>query len=158
MTAPAVQNVLPGIVAGTCVAAAAALGLIIVVLHERRRRVVSPGGDAPRARRRGAADAPPGGPAAAEELPGDLEQRIRRLQKLIADADGRIDELRRLAAAREDDAGLYQPDGPDEQARAEIIRLGRQGLEAVEIARRMDVAVGEVELVINLGRRAARQG
>lgn len=79
--------------------------------------------------------------------------RADALREAIGQADERIAELRRLA-------GLVEPqqtgrrEGREGQ---EILRLSRQGLEPVEIARRMKMPVGEIELVLHLERSAERQ-
>jgi DNA-directed RNA polymerase specialized sigma24 family protein len=80
--------------------------------------------------------------------------------------NGRMDELRRLLAQADAAAarpgGAYVPQdasSPAEQAappailekqRDQIFRLRLQGLEPIDIARRMRVPVGEVELTLKL--------
>ena len=78
-----------------------------------------------------------------------VRRRLVEFQRLLDQADNRI--------ARPDGT---RPSGPDDPAGAgrstaadkadEIARLAVQGLDAIEIARRMNVDVGEVELMINL--------
>ena len=78
-----------------------------------------------------------------------VRRRLVEFQRLLDQAENRI---ARLDGTR--------PRGPDDPAGAgrstaahkadEIARLALQGLNAIEIARRMNVDVGEVELMINL--------
>ena len=79
------------------------------------------------------------------------ERRIAELQKLLSEADTNIAALR----ARLEQAGTADRSGaaPQENpANVEIIRLGRGGLDVVEIAKRVNMPVGEVQLVLNLDR------
>ncbi|MGC9455413.1 MAG: DUF6115 domain-containing protein [Phycisphaerae bacterium] len=82
-------------------------------------------------------------------LSDDLDARSDALKDACREADRRIAELRRLTGSgRQADA----PQSPDCGGREgqEIMRLSRQGLEPVEIARRMKMPVGEVDLVLRL--------
>ena len=84
-----------------------------------------------------------------------VDDRIGRLQELLEQADqrlGRLEELCRQAAARPS-AASGSAAAPI--ARSEILRLSGQGLQSVEIARALQMDVGEVELVLNLQRPAA---
>lgn len=81
------------------------------------------------------------------ELAEKLPERMDALNNVCRDADERIAELRRLTDSGEQDA---QDAGCGENESPEILRLSRQGLDPVEIARRMKMPVGEVELVLRL--------
>ena len=75
-----------------------------------------------------------------------LQSRFRELHELCEQADEKARRLRRLTDAQTD-GGAYMPTGKKQK---EILRLGRQGLTATEIARRMKTGIGEVELVLHL--------
>ena len=78
-----------------------------------------------------------------------IRRRLDELQQSLERAENRIAQLE---AARR--AGGDDPAGGGRPAAAlkadEVSRLASQGLNAVEIARRMNMDVGEVELMINL--------
>ena len=90
----------------------------------------------------------------AADIDRRLEAREQRLRELLAEADERIAALRRLEAGPRS-AGAGPPGG---QRTEEILRLCRQQLDPVEIARRVGMDVGEVELVLNLSRSAGLAG
>jgi len=75
-----------------------------------------------------------------------LQSRLRELHELCEEADEKARRLRRLTDAGAD-GGAYMPTGKKQQ---EILRLGRQGLTATEIAQRTKTGIGEVELVLHL--------
>jgi hypothetical protein len=126
-----------------------------------------------RARRRSA-----GGKHSTAEL-RRLGRRIRQLERLARRTEerlnGRMDELRHLLARAEEvtarHEGLYvAQDAPGrrtedgtpaglsavpamlEKQRDQIFRLRLQGLEPMDIARRMRMPIGEVELTLKLGK------
>jgi hypothetical protein len=86
------------------------------------------------------------------EFTDDLPQRLDGLQEAVRRADERIAELRRLTAPAEPTA--QRRSGREGE---EILRLSRQGLEPVEIARRMKMPVGEVNLVLRLEQSAGQR-
>ncbi|MFP4354596.1 MAG: DUF6115 domain-containing protein [Phycisphaerae bacterium] len=88
----------------------------------------------------------------AEQIDVRMDSRIQQLQEAIGQADARLRQLRQSQEppCRPD----YQTVG--DPAHGEILRLDRQGLDAVEIARRMEMDIGEVELVLNLNRDQSR--
>lgn len=88
--------------------------------------------------------------AAGEELGLELETRANKLRQLLAEVDQRIEELRRLSSQTLSASGLAH--SALERQQAEVFRLSRQGLDGVEIARRLELDVGEVELMLNLHR------
>lgn len=118
-----------------------------------------------------------------EELSRDIsaqcETRFAKLERVIADADARIAELKRLGfgqgtAASGNSAGQSAPPSGDERSREEsqesgqasseppgtedalqreILELAEAGKPPVEIARQLGRDIGEVELIINLNRR-----
>jgi hypothetical protein len=150
MTAVTYQEALPGLIAASFVAAAVALGLVVVVLRQRTR------GKAPRAE--GDAEEARDGQARelaalterlerlAERVERDLSQQMREARDLLAETERRASEPREGSSGGS--PGRYEPGA--EPRRAEVIRLSRQGVDAVEIARRMDLEVGEVELMVHL--------
>jgi hypothetical protein len=147
----AADELLPALIGATAVAAAVALGLILVVVREKHRQRDEGVGQAQRP-----AGRPP--PRTAEladrleqlsrRLAADLDERTGEMERLLKEADARISELRRLSPAAGE--GRYEPNGEGDARRAEVRRLCGRGLEPVEIARRMQMDVGEVELMINL--------
>ena len=78
-----------------------------------------------------------------------LTERHGELSRLLAEADRQIAAAPRDAGTSESDA--FPPVHPRS---AEIGRLAAQGVATVEIARRLGIDVGEVELVVNLARSA----
>lgn len=94
-----------------------------------------------------------------------MDERIQRLESLIALADERLAELeaRTRASASGDDSVIRAPEvrvRPIEQPRdsvmEEMYRLADQGRTAVEIARELEEHAGKVELILAL--RTSRQG
>ena len=97
-----------------------------------------------------------------DELTGDVERRI----------DARIETLQHVLARADKIISAAQnqtpPETPSEKPRPqipqptgkhrEILRLMQQGLDAIEIARRVQMDVGEVELVRNLHHRPGDNG
>ena len=87
-----------------------------------------------------------------EKLAGQIDERIDRRLAQVAEqlsrADARIAEMNQQLRQEQEAARpiikLSQATG------SEISRLGKEGLDAVEIARRMRMNVGEVELILNL--------
>jgi hypothetical protein len=102
----------------------------------------------------------------ARQIHGQLDLRIARLEALIADADGRIDELARLIRRSEGQATIDvtlqeehpspQPTSSAEQVHATVYRLADGGLSAIDIATQVGKTTGEVELILAL--RKARRG
>ena len=97
----------------------------------------------------------------ADHIDARLERRSAVLERQLAAADERIAELRRLTET----PGLIRSVGDESLAispsesgrdprgrRAEILRLVRQDVDPVEIASRLHIDVGEVELVVHLDR------
>jgi methyl-accepting chemotaxis protein len=81
----------------------------------------------------------------AEQIDLRMDARIQELQEAMDRAET---TLQRLGSGGK---------GPDyrpirDPAHGEILRLDGQGLDSIEIARRMEMDVGEVELVLNLNR------
>ncbi len=111
---------------------AAAILLLFVLVYLKHRRIAS-------------TQDGPGRLADAE-----IQTRMAEMRKLLADADRKIDRLRDLTAGSDESAELAWSDSSGHPKGDEIIRLGRQGLDAVEIARRLHTPVGEVQLVLNL--------
>ena len=87
----------------------------------------------------------------AEEIDRRADDRLDELRRLCAEADRKITRLREQAAAR--DAKAPPPAGG--LRRAEILRLSNEGLSPLEIARRLEMDAGEVELTLNLTRSKA---
>jgi hypothetical protein len=85
-----------------------------------------------------------------EEARQELQAGVGQLRRLLAEVDQRIEELRRLSAQAVTTSGLAR--SALERQQAEVFRLSRQGLDGVEIARRLELDVGEVELMLNLQR------
>jgi uncharacterized membrane protein YccC len=79
-----------------------------------------------------------------------VDERLDRLQALLAEADKKQEALRRQieAAAQGDGAS----GGASNAASGQVLVLAAQGLDSVEIARRLKIDVGEVELMLNLHR------
>ena len=91
-----------------------------------------------------------------ERLAADIDERLtersRRVQDLLAEADARAAELRRLCV----DPAVLDGLGPDaDPRRRDVLRLAADRVGPVEIARRTGLTVGEVELMIRLEHAAA---
>ena len=146
------------IVAVMLVAGAAALLVAAYVKSRPRRRDPAPGGQ-------------PNGPAPDHARPEDLRpadigaavaelrgltaeserkmaERLEQLAKRLASIDEEIAQLRRSAA-------LASCSARADPRRREILDLRRQGIDIIEIARRTNLDVGEVELILNLCRSEA---
>ncbi len=84
---------------------------------------------------------------------GQLETRFQTLNRLLADADARISELKALADRRLPPA---PPGGlPADPQIAEICRHADAGMDPGEIARKTGRQRGEIDLILSL-RKAAR--
>jgi uncharacterized protein (TIGR03382 family) len=137
---------------GAAIGAALALLSVLAVLRRRRRADSS-------------------GPAGTGDL-RRLGRRIRQLERIARRTEerlnSRMDELRRLLAEAErvtggsparagggDAAGPADPPSAPlpaflQSQRDQVLRLSLQGLEPLDIARRLDMPVGEVELTLKL--------
>ncbi|MFW6133711.1 MAG: hypothetical protein ACOC8F_07415 [Planctomycetota bacterium] len=91
----------------------------------------------------------------ADQIAGELDAKAGRLERLISEADARI---ARMGAPEADPPGQYAADGPDAATRDAIVRLRRNEVAPADIARRLGMDVGEVELVLNLDAHRARRG
>ncbi len=84
----------------------------------------------------------------ADRIDARLNGRIEHLTDLLSQAQGRIDRLEYLSSRTARDAeDQERPHGP---ASGEVPRLWGQGLDPIEIAGRMEMDVGEVQLVLQL--------
>jgi TolA-binding protein len=87
-----------------------------------------------------------------ERLAGRIDERIdRRLAQLdnqLSQADARIAEINQKL--QQDEESSHPTIRLSQATGSEIARLGKEGLETVEIARRMRMNVGEVELILSL--------
>lgn len=86
---------------------------------------------------------------AARRIDQQMEARLAQLQQLLADADRRIAELRRLAS---DPSPSSQRPYQQDRARERVLQLHDQGLTAEQIAHSTGLDAGEVELILNLER------
>jgi hypothetical protein len=93
----------------------------------------------------------------ARQVDRRVADRLETLQLLLAEVDAKISELRRLQVANAQEAGQVPPPGGPEGRVARILRLHEEGLDGIEIARRLGVEIGEVELTLNLYRRRQAQ-
>jgi DNA-binding NarL/FixJ family response regulator len=135
-----------------CLALATAVVIaasVLGVLHVRRKR---------RAARSASRNLvpPPVQPHEAVEslakmLGEQLQARVGKLQHLLSEVDQRIEELQQLSGDALSASSLAR--SALERQQAEVLRLSGQGLDGVEIARRLELDVGEVELMLNLHRR-----
>ena len=142
-----------GIAAGVGVTTAVFGLLLLVYLKARRASAAPPHDQAHAAARRLERLAASG--AELEELAGRIDQELARrlseLRELLARIDGKLDQLRRLADRPAAGDGADAP-APRESKRQEALRLAERGADPVEIARRLDMDVGEVQLLINIKR------
>ncbi|MFB3893191.1 MAG: hypothetical protein ACE15C_14335 [Phycisphaerae bacterium] len=92
----------------------------------------------------------------AGQLDAKFDAKLDELRKALAEADVKIAEIRELVERE------YRQDSPQLRGKrtlkigqalgAEVARLGRTGMDAVEIASRLKIDVGEVELFLSLDR------
>lgn len=76
-----------------------------------------------------------------------LDEKLAQLQKLTHAVDARIARLEKLLGAAGPATAAIKI---NQAAATEAVRLNRMGLENVEIARRLNMDVGEVELILGL--------
>lgn len=100
--------------------------------------------------------------ALADEFDKRAKACTKRLEETIAKADARTDDTPAPASAAapsaQADSAPAGPAPPAGGVHAEILRLMQQGLDAVEISRRVRMNVGEVELIENLHTRRGGAG
>jgi hypothetical protein len=82
-------------------------------------------------------------------LAREIESREKRVVIIIEKADKLIQEMTALQARSE-------PDGPDRERYGQIMQMVHEGLSGEEIAKRVKVSRGEIDLVIELEQ--AREG
>lgn len=99
------------------------------------------------------------------EINGQVDTRLRALNLLIQEADGKIKELRRLQGHTDDEGQPAdrlpppkQEPHPDltSQRYARVYALAEKGRSVIEIAREMGLMTGEVELILALRRTVPR--
>ena len=112
------------------------------------------------------------GDPAGRKLARDVNELTKRLeqtaQRISARVETQLSQLRQLQQQLEEraaqlatmldrtgTAGDNYPPLPLESQQQEIVRLSRQGIDPVGIARRLELSVGEVELSLNLQRSLA---
>ncbi|MEW6326981.1 MAG: hypothetical protein AB1487_05225 [Thermodesulfobacteriota bacterium] len=86
-------------------------------------------------------------------LANNLNEKRALADKLLSDMDHRISELHKLSERAAQSTG-YQISSPHKQADAytNVVELSRYGLSVDEIAERLSMTRGEVELVLGLAR------
>jgi type II secretory pathway component PulM len=144
MTWQAVLDALPlALPAAACGAVLAVAAVALVARRRRRQRTDLPSVRSDVAELAGQLE------DYARQIDRQVTERLDRLEALLAAADGKGQELRRLLeAAKTGDDSRPHPRGADDQ----VVALAAQGLDSVEIARRLRMDVGEVELMLNLHR------
>jgi len=96
-----------------------------------------------------------------ERIDQQAEVRVAELRRLLTQADSTIAKLRSMAGQLQISIGqeetasrspVMPPQSPEPVGSRtnEVLRLELQGLDAIEIARRTGMTVGEVELIMNL--------
>jgi hypothetical protein len=104
----------------------------------------------------------------AKDVNAQLDTKFVKLERVIADADGRIARLEHLLRQASgspaidttvddnEDAHAQATTHPDRVSwRAQALRLHQEGRSASQIARLLDRSVGEVELLVALRRTEA---
>lgn len=144
-----------------------ALALCFILLRCSSRRARRSSAEAPdgarssyAGRERGDPHSPPGDAAQVlselkeigREIEGRIDTRIQYLTGLLAEADRTIERLTSAVAAARDRAV-----SGDDPRKAEILALAREGTDPDDIARRLQLPVGEVKLVVGLARRSAEE-
>ena len=168
-----VESMLPQLM----MAAGAALAIVVVLRSLRQRAARQGGGDEEAVRPSQRADRA----RQSQQMQGDLRQMMveledltrrfsaqldaksMRLERLLEEADQKIDELRRLqqplATSRTPGEPATPPapepapaPEPNDPLAAQIYRLADAGKRPLDIARQLDEHVGKVELILNLRR------
>ncbi len=81
----------------------------------------------------------------------DMEVRIEQLGGALRQAESTIRSLREtLEEASSSEMMLHNRPAANTERIGEIVRLSETGMDVLEIARRIDMPTGEVELVLNL--------
>ena len=96
----------------------------------------------------------------ARQIHSKIDLKIATLQKIIRDADQRIEELARMRRATEGQPTLDvclgseapQPADPSADSRESVYRLADSGYTPFQIARELSRHTGEVELILSLRR------
>ena len=97
----------------------------------------------------------------AQRLGAELDNKAERLEQLLAEADRTVRRLEGAASSArpagriggaEPDASAEGNDEGADPATRQIYELADQGLEPVEIARRLDQHLGKVQLILALRR------
>jgi DNA-directed RNA polymerase specialized sigma24 family protein len=129
-----------GILVASALAGLVILALVAVLVRFRRQQ------------RRDATTAAqvPSGPTVADAQ--QLDAKIAELRDLLVQADLRLDELRSLTLGGAGDEPPRLSVALPPARRDQILLMDTEGLDTVEIARRMDMDVCEVRLVLNLQR------
>ena len=93
---------------------------------------------------------------ASQRIAAQTQQRLAQLESLIAQADRKIAQLRNLSGDGGSE-GKYvpQPSG-SAQLRTEIMRMESLGMDATQIAQKLGIDAGEVELILRLWPKSAR--
>jgi len=145
------QEALPGLIAASFVASGVVLGLIVVVLRQRTRPRRIEGNQeeaaSPDERMRDLEALADRLERLAARIERDLARQMQETRSLLTETERRTARLRELLDGHE--PGSYES-SEETRRKAEVVRLSRQGLDPVEIARRMRLDVGEVELLVRL--------
>jgi DNA-binding NarL/FixJ family response regulator len=75
-----------------------------------------------------------------------LNRKIQILEAIENSVDEKLKTLEKLIQKAES----LKPAAPNQERHSEIVSLGRQGMKSREIADRLDIPVGEVDLILNL--------
>lgn len=89
------------------------------------------------------------------EICGQVDTRYAKLEHLLARAQRTLDALNAAAAAPVPPVGKATPlaaPPPGDPRHTEIYDLSQQGITTIDLARRMNMTLGEIELVLSLER------
>jgi DNA-binding NarL/FixJ family response regulator len=75
-----------------------------------------------------------------------LNRKIQVLEAIENSVDEKLKTLEKLIQKAES----LKPSVPNPERHGEIVSLGRKGMKSREIADRLDIPVGEVDLILNL--------
>jgi hypothetical protein len=160
----------PFISVNTMAGAAMVVGLLLIAYAWRRNVLAK--GRVQVAKAAPKAEVPPAITADMTELTEELLARLDakasqvealtiRLETLLAEAERRVGELQQTRATPETDRSsrsrsLEQDSGEGDSSHRDVYALADQGLRPVDIARKLERPTGQVELILNLRRGAAR--
>ena len=124
-----------------------AVVILVLVLALAMRRRLSAGASSGRISRE-AIDLLKRLEQASRKIDAQAKAVSQQLRPLLEEAQEKIAQLQRRMDESDTREGFFPP--PLQRQQDEIVRLSQSGMDALDIARRLELTVGEVELMLNL--------